>query len=136
MTTITWGVPVAVGAAATKVNLSAAPVAEVPPGAVTVTSVCHAGSAGEVAVIEVDEFTVTLVAAVAPNMTELAPVRLVPVTVTEVPPAVDPEAGLTPVTVGNAVEDPVAVMSTPRPPETPAGLWVAVGWTAADTSVS
>ena len=41
-------------------------------------------------------------AAVPPKLTALAPVRLVPVTVTTVPPVVGPEAGLTPVTVGGA----------------------------------
>ena len=54
------------------------------------------------AVIEVVEMTVTLVAAVVPNMTALAPVKLVPVMVTEVPPAGGPAGGLTPVTVGAA----------------------------------
>ena len=56
--------------------------------------------AGEVAVIEVALLTVKVVAAVAPNFTAVAPVKLVPVMVTEVPPAVGPEVGLTPVTVG------------------------------------
>ena len=35
-----------------------------------------------------------------PKWTAVAPVKLVPVTVTEVPPAVGPLEGLTPVTVG------------------------------------
>ena len=39
-------------------------------------------------------------AAVAPKLTALAPVNPVPVMVTEVPPVVGPEFGLTPVTVG------------------------------------
>jgi hypothetical protein len=42
----------------------------------------------------------TYVAVVVPKSTAVAPVRLVPVMVTEEPPAVEPEAGLTPVTVG------------------------------------
>ncbi len=46
--------------------------------------------AGEVAVMEVALLTVKLVAAVAPNFTALAPVKLVPVMVTTVPPAVGP----------------------------------------------
>ena len=37
-----------------------------------------------------------------PKLTALAPVKSVPVMVTTVPPAVGPEAGLTPVTVGGA----------------------------------
>ena len=35
-----------------------------------------------------------------PNLTPVAPVKLVPVMVTVVPPAVVPEVGLIPVTVG------------------------------------
>ena len=55
-----------------------------------------------VAVSWVAESTVKPEAAVPPKLTALAPVRLVPVTVTTVPPVVGPEAGLTPVTVGAA----------------------------------
>ena len=46
--------------------------------------------------------TVKLVAAVVPNLTVLAPVKPVPVTVTEVPPVLGPELGATAVTVGPA----------------------------------
>ena len=56
--------------------------------------------AGEVAVIEVAELTVTLAALVAPNFTAVVPVKLVPVIVTEVPPAAGPDAGEIDVTVG------------------------------------
>ena len=42
----------------------------------------------------------TFVAAVVPNSTTVAPVKLVPVIVTNVPPTVGPEVGLRPVTVG------------------------------------
>jgi hypothetical protein len=66
---------------------------------VTITSTVPE-PAGAVAVIEVAEFTVKVEAAVVPNFTVLAPVKLVPVMVTEVPPAVDPVLGLTLVTVG------------------------------------
>ena len=52
------------------------------------------------AVIWVALLTVKLVAVVAPNLTAVAPVRLVPVIVTLVPPAVGPAVGLTEVTVG------------------------------------
>ena len=45
-----------------------------------------------------------VVAAVAPNLTPVAPVKLVPVIVTEVPPAVGPELGLTAVTVGTVAQ--------------------------------
>ncbi len=56
--------------------------------------------AGDVAVIDVALFTVN-VAAVAPNFTAVAPVKLVPVTLTLVPPVVAPDDGLNPVTVGD-----------------------------------
>src|SRR6202165_1452048 len=91
--------PDTVGAAA-KLNWSAELVALVPAGAVTVTSTVPAASAGEVAVMEVAEFTTKVVAAVEPKLTAVAPVRLVPVIMALVPPAVGPELGLTLVTVG------------------------------------
>ena len=56
--------------------------------------------AGETAVISVDETTVKLVAATVPKTTLVAPVKLVPVMVTVVPPAVGPEVGEMAVTVG------------------------------------
>ena len=62
----------------------------VPPGVVTVISTAPALPAGEVAVICVALLTVNEVAAVTPNFTAVAPVKLVPVMVTEVPPAVVP----------------------------------------------
>ena len=82
-------------------NWSLPEVAEVPPGVVTVTSTVP-DPAGEVAVTEVALLTTTPVAASAPKWTALAPVRLVPVMVTEVPPAAGPDVGLTAVTVGAA----------------------------------
>jgi len=63
--------------------------------------------AGVTAVIEVDETTVMLVAAVPPIVTPVTPVKPVPVIVTEVPPPVGPEFGEMPVTVG-----PVALTKT------------------------
>ena len=51
-------------------------------------------------VIEVGPFTVKLVTWVAPKLTAVAPVMLVPVIVTEAPPVVRPELTLRPVTVG------------------------------------
>jgi hypothetical protein len=45
---------------------------------------------------------VKLVAALAPKVTAVAPVNLVPVIVTEVPPAVDPDVGAIEITVGAA----------------------------------
>ena len=71
----------------------------VPPPVVTVTSTVPV-PAGAVAVMDVALLTVKVVAAVAPNFTAVAPVRLVPVMVTEVPPVLGPVVGLTPVTVG------------------------------------
>ena len=68
----------------------------------TVISTVPADSAGEVAVIWVEELTVKPVAAVEPKSTAVAPVKLVPVIVTEVEPEVEPEVGEMEVTVGTA----------------------------------
>ena len=81
-------------------NWSAELVALVPLVVVTVTFTVPGCPAGETAVIEVDDTTVTFVAGTVPKST-VAPVpKLVPVMVTLVPPAVDPTFGLTFVTVG------------------------------------
>ena len=79
---------------------SALLVALVPPGVVTVMLTVPADSAGAVAVMLVAPLIVKLVAAVDPNLTAVAPVRLVPVIVTLVPPASGPAGGATCVTVG------------------------------------
>ena len=70
---------------------------------VTVTSTFAADSAGETAVIDVDETTLKLAAAVPPKSTAVAPVNPVPVMVTVVPPAVVPVVGEIEVTDGAAV---------------------------------
>lgn len=57
------------------------------PAAVVTYSVVEPLPAGITAVICVVEFTVKLLAALPPNRTEVAPVKFVPVIVTEVPPA-------------------------------------------------
>jgi hypothetical protein len=75
-------------------------VAEVPPGVVTVISTVPAASVGEVAVMVVEFTTVNPLAATVPKLTAVAPVKFVPVMVIPVPPAVLPDAGVTPVTVG------------------------------------
>ena len=82
--------------------LSAADVADVPPGVVTVTSTVPAAPAGEVTVIVVEFTTVTPVPAFAPKFTVAPATKPVPVTVTEVPPAMGPASGETAVTVGTA----------------------------------
>jgi hypothetical protein len=53
-----------------------------PPAVVTVRSTLPAEAAGEIAVISVEDTTSNEVAAAAPNLTEVASVRLVPVIVT------------------------------------------------------
>ena len=82
-------------------NWSAAEAAEVPPTVVTLTSTVPV-PAGAVAVIEVAELTVKPVAAVAPKVTAVAPEKLVPVIVTDVPPGVGPSVGEIDVTAGAA----------------------------------
>jgi len=74
---------------------------DVPPGVVTFT-VTAPVPAGAVAVIWVEELTVTVDAEFAPNFTPVAPVKFVPVMVTTVPPAAGPLVGLSDVTVGAA----------------------------------
>ena len=90
--------PVVTVGVATYVN----PLVRLPlwPFSVTVTVTAPAAPAGVVAVIEVLLTTVTFVAAAEPNVTVAPEEKLVPVIVTDVPPAVDPVLGLTPVTVG------------------------------------
>jgi hypothetical protein len=73
----------------------------VPPVVVTLTLTVP-DPEGEVAVIEVAEFTVMPVAEAAPKITAVAPLKLVPVMVTTVPPAPGPEVGEIDVTVGAA----------------------------------
>jgi hypothetical protein len=63
-------------------------------------STVPADSAGATAVICVALSTVKLDASVEPNFTAVAFVKPVPVIVTELPPAVGPDDGLTFVTVG------------------------------------
>jgi len=71
----------------------------------TLTSIVLAASAGDVAVHDVVEAQLTVELAVKPKSTVVAPApvrKLVPVTVTVVPPPAGPAVGLTPVTVGTA----------------------------------
>ena len=68
-------------------------------------------------VMDVALFTTRPVPAVAPKSTTVAPVKLVPVTVTEVPPASGPELGATPVTVTGGR---FALMRTPATVAVPA----------------
>ena len=98
--TPTTGLTAVTVGAASYVNWSAEPMALVPLGVVTVTSTAPREPAGETAVIWVEELTAYDVAAVEPKLTALAPMKLVPVTVTDVPPVVTPTTGLTVVTVG------------------------------------
>lgn len=84
-------------------NWSAELVDDVAPPTVTVTSTTPAFALGDVAVHEVAEEHDTPVAAAEPKSTVVAPDDVenpVPVTVTVVPPAVEPDDGDTPVTVG------------------------------------
>src|SRR5438445_6628508 len=71
----------------------------VPPAVVTVTSTVPT-PVGEVAVIWVALSTVKEPAALLPNLTAVAPEKLVPVMVTLLPPYIGPVFGLTLATVG------------------------------------
>jgi hypothetical protein len=70
------------------------------PFTVTVTVTAPALPTGVVAVIVELLTTVTFAAAAAPNVTVAPEAKFVPVMVTDVPPAVVPLLGETPVTVG------------------------------------
>src|SRR5437868_347910 len=97
--------------------MSLALVSVVPSGVTTVTSTLADTWAGVVAVICVAEFAVKVVAGVAPNSTELAAARSVPVMTTETPPLAGPRFGVTAVTVGvpTAAEMPgvIAIIVAP-----------------------
>ena len=75
----------------------------VPLGVVTRTLAVPALPAGVLAVMVVAFTTVTPVAAAPPIVTDDAPVKFVPVIVTDCPPAGGPVDGLMPVTVGAAM---------------------------------
>jgi hypothetical protein len=79
----------------------------VPDGVVTETftapTLPGGVAAGGVATMVVAVKTVKLVAALPPNVTVVAPVKLVPLTVTTVPPRVVPLLARTDVTVGAAM---------------------------------
>src|SRR6202035_5433196 len=93
-------------------------------------------SAGAVTVMEVAELTTSPVPVTVPNLTVLAPVKLEPLIVTDVPPGAGPELGETPVTTGN-VEEPIdALNSSATPDDMPAGFCLAVGATFPVTFVS
>ena len=74
----------------------------VPLGVVTATLFAPTVPAGVTAVMLVDETTRTFVTATPPTVTLVAPVKLVPVIVIGVPPAVEPVAGETEEIVGGA----------------------------------
>ena len=74
----------------------------VPPGVVIDTFFAPALPAGVTAVTVVELTTLTEVAATPPIVTELAPVRFVPVIVIAVPPLVGPTFGETDEIVGVA----------------------------------
>ncbi len=103
----------------------------VPFGVITATLFAPTVPAGVTAVTLVDETTTTLVAATPPTVTLVAPVKLVPVIVIAVPPAVEPVAGETEEIVGGAkyvnafvaVAVPFGVVTTTLfAPTVPAGV--------------
>ena len=79
---------------------SATEAALVPLGVLTMTSTVPAAADGDKAVTSVAEPTVYDVAAVLPKLTAVAPVKPVPLMVTEVPPPSAPASGLTALTTG------------------------------------
>src|SRR5205807_5741669 len=86
----------------------------VPSGPVIFTSTVPA-PAGDLAVIEVADLTVKLAAFADPNLIAVAPVKLVPVMVTEVPPVAGPSAGFNLVIVGVAELTRLLKFGDPQP---------------------
>ena len=79
--------------------------AELPPGVVTMTGAVPAEPDGEVTAHVVAELQTTAVAPVSPNLAVVVTdpmMKLVPVTVTTVPPAKGPAIGVMAETVGAA----------------------------------
>ena len=75
-----------------------------PPPVITITPTAPAvARAGVIQVIVVLSTSVREVAAIPPNVTEVAPVKDVPVIVTLVPPVVLPNNGVMPVIFGGAI---------------------------------
>ena len=105
-----------VGAGVTKVNPFVSVV--LPPGVVMTTSTVPEPCAGVVTVADVDVLVVT-VPAVPPKVTALAPVRLVPESVTVVLPSVVPEFGDAPESVGAGVTKVKPFGSVAMPPGVP-----------------
>ena len=68
----------------------------VPPGVVTLILYLPAACALVLATILVVPVTWKVVAGVVPNLTDVAPLKLVPVMVTVVPPSVEPLVGVKP----------------------------------------
>ena len=85
-----------------------------PPGVVTDTVFAPIVPAGVTAVTVVELTTLTEVAATSSIVTELAPVRFVPVIVIAVPPVVDPVFGLNDEIVGS--EPGALATRNPMPP--------------------
>jgi hypothetical protein len=71
----------------------------VPPGLVTVTLTVPVPP-GEIAVMTFADLTLTRMALADPNLTAVAPAKLLPVTVTDVPPWTRPSLACTSVTTG------------------------------------
>jgi hypothetical protein len=103
--------PVTVGAA--NLKWSAEEIALVPLGVVTLTSTVPLVAGGETAVIELAELTVKPAAALAPNDTAVASVKLVPAIVTLVAPLAGPDLGARLLTVGVGGAPTTTVLAVP-----------------------
>ena len=74
-----------------------------PPSVVTIMPTAPALCAGVIQVIVVLFTTLIVVAAIPSNVTDVAPVKFVPVIVTLVPPAMLPDDGEMPVIFGGVI---------------------------------
>lgn len=80
--------------------MSLAPVGDVPPGVVTVTSTVPADSAGDVSVQTVADKQLTTLPGKTPKLAVMPKTKPVPEIVTTVPPGSGPALGLIPVMLG------------------------------------
>ena len=75
----------------------------IPPPVVTIILTAPTLLVGVIQVIVVSLTTIILLATIRPNVTTLAPVKLVPVIVTKFPPSVVPDDGEILVTTGGVI---------------------------------
>jgi len=112
-----------------------------PSSVVTIMPTAPALRAGVIQVIVVLFTTLIVVAAKPSNVTDVAPVKFVPVIVTLVPPTMAPDDGETPVTFGGVIiptatpNPEVEKMEVPRPIQLTPSVLVATVFVPCPTAI-